>query len=564
MEYVIGFILVIIVIVIAALLFRKRLYDAVDYYENWKIDIMGRNVAAELTRVKELNVEGEAKEKFEDWKKEWDTILMDDLADVEEVLFDTEQAADRFRITTARKYIGTLEQMLIDVEKKIDQLLSESKELLQTEELNRKELESIEPKLAELRKQLSQNRYQYDRAAVRFESRLDAINEDINIYHELIAAGNYSEGTDVVQQMKARVTEIETDMEEFPELFKLCKHELPKQLDELFTGLKEMEDTGYYLAHLNMAKSIHEYQTRLIDFVILLEEEGIGEVKKSLPETERNIQEMYQSLEAEVLAKNFVDAKITNFNKSVNDLVKQFAKTMEQTEKLKQTYHFEDGDLEKYRSIEKSVSQLKEQRVNFVNKLSENKQAYTKLRDDLEKSMNQLQTVESEHELYHKQIQTLRKDEIAAREQLATLEDELNNIRRKLNQSNLPGVPNFIWSLLEDGTQKNERVHESLNKQPLDITNVQKSLNEAKSITESALEKTNIMLDQAYLTEQVIQYANRYRSSNAALAENLKESEQLFRKAEYELALEQAAGALEAIEPGALKKIEQLQASMPS
>src|SRR5690625_4482489 len=95
MEYVIGVILVIIVIIIIILLFRKRLYDQIDYYENWKIDIMGRNIAAKLTKVKSLSSEGEARERLDHWRDEWNTILMKDLANVEEVLFDTEQAADR-------------------------------------------------------------------------------------------------------------------------------------------------------------------------------------------------------------------------------------------------------------------------------------------------------------------------------------------------------------------------------------------------------------------------------------------------------------------------------------
>lgn len=81
-------------------------------------------------------------------------------------------------------------------------------------------------------------------------------------------------------------------------------------------------------------------------------------------------------------------------------------------------------------------------------------------------------------------------------------------------------------------------------------------LSEAASSVERAVEQTEIMLDQAYLTEQVIQYANRYRSRYPLLAAKLSESERLFRSYEYELSLERAAEAVEEIEPGALKLIE--------
>src|SRR5699024_7673169 len=150
----IGVILVVVVLIIIVLLFRKRLYDQIDYYENWKIGVVGRNVAAKLTRVKSLKSEGEAKEKLDNWKKEWDHILMRDIANVEELLFDAEQASDRFRIGAARKYVTKLEESLVDIEKKIDRIETEADRLIKTDKMNREEMERVEPQIQQLRKQL--------------------------------------------------------------------------------------------------------------------------------------------------------------------------------------------------------------------------------------------------------------------------------------------------------------------------------------------------------------------------------------------------------------------------
>src|SRR5699024_10935862 len=133
---------------------------------------------------------------------------------------------------------------------------------------------------------------------------------------------------------------------------------------------------------------------------------------------------------------------------------------------------------------------------------------------------------------------------------------ELNEMKRKLKKNNLPGVPNYIWSFMEQATSKNQQVMRTLEKQPLDIIEVQQALDEAQHTVTHTMEKIDLMIDQARLTEEVSQYANRYRSRNDALRKELEESERLFRKYEYELALEKAAKALEATEPGALKKIE--------
>src|SRR5690625_561700 len=186
MEIVIGVILAIIVVIIVGLILRKRLYDAVDYYESWKLDVMNRNIAAELTKLKQLNLEGDTKETSEHWKEEREAILSENLANVEELLYDTEHAADRYRFSTAKKHIKNMEEILVAVEKKIEVILAELNELLETEEANRKEIEELEPLLDSLRKQLSQNRYQYDRAEVRFEVELDNVQAKLTTYNEMI------------------------------------------------------------------------------------------------------------------------------------------------------------------------------------------------------------------------------------------------------------------------------------------------------------------------------------------------------------------------------------------
>src|SRR5690625_6490541 len=103
---------------------------------------------------------------------------------------------------------------------------------------------------------------------------------------------------------------------------------------------------------------------------------------------------------------------------------------------------------------------------------------------------------------------------------------------------------------MEADLMRNNAVIKALEKQPLDIGEVQQAITEGEAAIENAVEQTEVILDQAYLTEQVIQYANRYRSANPALATKLAEAERLFRSYEYEISLEHAANAIEEIEPG--------------
>ncbi|RLL47844.1 septation ring formation regulator EzrA [Oceanobacillus piezotolerans] len=557
MAYIIGIILVIIVLLIIGLILRKRIYDLVDKYENWKLDIMGRNVASQLSRIKTLNLSGETQERFEMWKGRWEDIITKELPDIEEHLFDAEEAADRFLISKAKKILKEVETILQSIEKDIEQILAGLDELLDSEETSRKEVEELEPGIKSLRKQISQNRYQYGKAELYFEEEIDKLEDALKSYHELVGAGNYIEAKEVVLGIKYDREIVEEQLNTFPSIYKKCRHDLPVVLDNLLSGIKEMKEEGYRVEHLAFEKEINSYQNQLVELTKLLDKGEMETAEKSLSDMEERINEMYQLLEKEAIAKNYLDSKLPVFTESISSISNKYNVMKEEVEALKKAYFFEDSDMEKYLSLGKTISSLQEQLEEI---LEENKEVgHSELRESMETNFQKLEELTEDLEEFKERIHSLRKDELEAREQLDHMRKRLYHINRKLKKSNIPGVPTFIWNSIDQTTEKNNQVITALEGKPLDMSLVQKALTEANYALEQTVEQTDIMLDQAYLTEQVIQYANRYRSKYPLLAAKLIEAERLFRNYEYELALETAAKAIEEVEPGALKNIEEAQ-----
>ncbi|CDQ39302.1 MULTISPECIES: septation ring formation regulator EzrA [Virgibacillus] len=559
MAYIIGGILVVITLIIIGLILRKRVYDVVDRYEAWKMDIMGRNINSELSRIKILNLSGETQDKFEAWKERWEHIVTKELTDIEELLFDAEESADRYRFTKAKKVLADVERILQSIEVEIEDILKEVEELLHSEESSRKEVEHVEPTIKSLRKQLSQNRYQFGKADMFFEGKLDELAEQLSQYYALIADGNYLEAKKLVDQLRASLDAVEVQLDEFPRLYQKSKQELPSQLDELHGGLKEMKEEGYRVDHLAFEKEIKGYQDRLLHIVSDLETGDFTDAELVIEEVDARIKEMYQLLEKEAIAKNYVDTKVPSYQTTLEEMNNTFIDTKHDVEQLKKAYYFEDEDMEKYLSLEKSITKLNGQLEELLSDMEHDNTPHTKLRDEIEEGFQQIELLKEKHEAFKKRINNLRKDELEAKEKLTEMRNQLYHIQRKLKKSNVPGIPNFIWNLIETASHKNQRVLKTLESQPLDMTEVQQALNDAKNAVEYAMEQTDLMLEQAYLTEQVIQYANRYRSQYPMLAAKLAESERLFRNYEYELSLEHAAKAVEEIEPGALKRIEAYQ-----
>lgn len=554
--------MIIITLLIVGLIFRKRIYDSVDRQEMWKMDIMNRNTAAELARIKGLNLSGETQEKFESWKERWEFIVAKELPDISEMLFEAEDAADRYRFPTSRKIIQKVDHTLNVIEDDIKRMLGELEELLESEQTSQQDIEVLQPKLRDLQQSILQERNQYGRSVPRFTERLEEIETGSLTYDELVEAGNYLEAKDFVDQLKEDFRNLEDEVKEFPTLLKMCTHHLPSQLDKLSSGLKTMKE--YRVEHLGFDQEIHNYEQRLLDCVQSLEKGTTSEVKTIIEEIEERITEMYDLLEEEALAKNYIETQLSNYEQLLKELVLGFNETKEEVEVSRKSYFFEDHDMEKYHSLEKAVTHSKNESDKFKQDLDDEEKAHSNLRVQLEEEMKRLKDLDKRHQDFKEKVRSLRKDELEAQEKLSEMRKQVNDLKRKLKRSNLPGIPNFILHVIESAVKSNDNVMKKLDKQPLDIAAVNHALDVAESAVDDAIEQTDVTLDQAYLTEQVIQYANRYRSTYPLLAAKLSESERLFRSFEYELSLEHAASAIEEVEPGALKQIEANQVAMLS
>ncbi|MRH42841.1 septation ring formation regulator EzrA [Aquibacillus halophilus] len=558
MAYVIGSVLVVIALIILGLILRKRVYDEVDRLEGWKMDIMNRNVTSELARVKKLNLSGETQEKFESWKDRWDVILTRELPDIEEYLLDAEEASDRFRISGAKKNLHTVNQTLLSIEENIEKMFQELDELIESEQSSREEVDNLQPKISGLRKKLIQNRHQYGKAEIRFEVELDELEQEVTNFFALTDSGNYLEAEQLVEDMKKNLVFLEEQVEEFPTVYKKCKQELPAQIDDLLFGIKDMKEEGYRIEHLGFEKEIHKFQESLVKSVVQLEKGSIGDAYEIILPIEERIAEMYQLLEKEAVSKSFVDKQLPSFHKLLTEVDKDLTDTNEEVIQLQEAYYFEDSDMKTHMSLQKHINQLKKEHEEIEVHVVEEKLSHDKLRDLLENSYKQLVELEESHNKFKERIHTLRKDEIEAKEEVLKIRRDLFETNRKLQKSNIPGVPSYIWNLMEEATLKSDLVIKNLEKHPLDMGEVQHLLSEAKKSIQSMVDQTELLLDHARLVEVVIQYANRYRSQYAILAARLYEAEELFRKFEYESALEEAARALEEVEPGALKRLEEL------
>lgn len=558
MKYIIIVMALFIIFIGIGLFYRKKIYQDVDRLEAVKIDIMNRPITDELAKVKALNMTGETEELFERWRNEWDDLVTNDLPRIEELLFDVEDYADKYRFKKAKLVIKQIDSIIEETELKIHKILDEVQDLIGSEEQNRLDIEEQRKLFRELKKSLLAHIHSYGKAEKSLEQNLDIIDKKFSEFNELTNEGNYLQAREVVLFIKANLQDIQEKMEKIPPLLIECETTIPSQLEEIKQGYNEMKSKEYLLDHIPIDREVSEIKEELTEIIQLLHAADVKQVEEKLADLKDKIETIYDLLEQEVLAQGYVRNEVEKIDEILFNLSEEAKQTKADTIYVQQSYHLNEQHIEKYRQIEKQIQHLFT-RFSIINlKITEKKSAYTLIKEELEDVMEQIQTVRNHHNSFRDFLLTLRSDELKARETINEMRKILLNTKRLIDKSNIPGVPESYSIMIQDAKQNLESIKIKLEEKPLEMDAVNSMLASTVEMVNHAHELTNEMIEQAILVEKGIQYANRYRNQYKYVAQKLFEAEKFFRQYDYQNALEQVTAALEQVEPNAMKNVELL------
>ncbi|GIN86888.1 septation ring formation regulator EzrA [Heyndrickxia sporothermodurans] len=556
--YIIGAIVIVLILLIIGFITRKKYYKEIDKLEAWKIDIMNRPVVDELGKVKQLNMTGETEEMFERWRKAWDDIVAVELPDIEDYLFDSEEFTDKYRFKMAKESNMKIETILKNVEAKIENILGELHELIGSEEESRVEIEELNKKYKMLKKTLLIQRHVYGKSIHNLESKLEEVSAKISLFNELTEHGDYLQAREVVIVLKEKIQTLIDKIEKIPELITEVSTILPSQLTEIEDGLKEMSDQGFILDHLQVEKELENIKTSLKSYTELLEKTEINEVESGIKDLKDKIDVLYELLEKEVQAKHFIQKNQAETKNSLIGMKETNEQIKHETDFVMQSYQLLEGELEIPNSLDKQLTKLIKRFEALEIKIMEDRSAYTILSTDLTDIREEIEKIKQDQQEFTLHLQNLRKDELEAREKLTELKKKVSDTLKIISKSNIPGLPNEFELFMEQVHENIQDVFKCLNEKPLNIKAIQTYLQHAIEAVDSLYNQTNELVETVVLVEKVIQYGNRYRARNSKLAEGLRRAEEHFRSYEYQMALEEAATAVEEVEPGAIKHIEDI------
>ena len=558
MEYIIIPIILLLILAIVGFMMRRKHVAIIAKLEHEKLQIQHKPINEEISKVKSLNMNGETEEMFERWRNTWDEVIDVHMTKIDSLLFDAEEQINRLRFKKARLIEREIEDYIQKCDQDKDKILEELNELIGSEEKNRIEIEQLKEYYRSARKTLLAHQHSFGVALPALEKNLETFVQKFDEFDVLTNEGNYLQAREIVISLNQESQQIFDYINDVPTILTELQVKLPGAVQELRNGQREMEEQSYYLQHLELTEALNKYEKEFASLKGGLAALKIAIVKPRVAEINEEIDHFYDLLEKEVIAKNYVDQNCDRLLSSITNIIASTKLVGEEAAYVQQSYHLNEKDAEVPKIALKQLEALQRRYDLLAMRVREEQSAYSSLQEELIEISEELERIHEEQEHLSNTMKKLRIDENKARTQVEKLKKILQETDRILNKANIPGIPEEMDARLDEAAEHIYLVMQSLQEVPLNMGTVHNNLNAATLCVEDVNAKAHELIENVMLIERIIQYGNRHRGTNPKLNMRLTEAEEAFHQFRYVKALEEAGTAVEEMEPGALKRIQEI------
>lgn len=557
-KYIIPIIIVLIVIIAVIFVFRNKHLTEMRRLQALKDDLQKKPVQEELAKVKGLNMNGQTEAMFESWKNKWENLDDQEFPKIDNLLHALRGNVDRFQFGKATIVEQEIESHIHGADKIIDQILEELDHLLNSEKQSSIEIEQLQEQYKTSRKTLLAHQYSFGPAARPLEERLELFNPQFEDYHQLTDAGDYLKAREIVEHLNREGQEIFKLISTIPGLLREIQKQIPSDLQELRLGHNEMEETGFFLKHLEILEWIQATELELIELKDKIAELDIGTAELRVQEIREDIEHYFDCLEAEYNSKKYVDQYVTPVGTRLHEVLSYTLATARETEEVQKGYHLTGDEIATPLNCKQELVTVQQRYETIVHELEEHQAAYTMVEGELKEIANDAERIFEEQDAFSDRLKNLRIDENNASDTLKQLTATLRETERRLHKANIPGIPDDIESRLSEADEQLFVADQKLKAVPLDMPEVFETVKTAELAVTETTKHVDSMIEDVKLVELLIQYGNRYRTTKPGMNDSLVEAEDAFNNMRYSKALEIVTKAVEKAEPGALKKMEEL------
>ncbi|HDD6710993.1 TPA: septation ring formation regulator EzrA [Staphylococcus aureus] len=556
--YIILGIIVIILIAVGVLFYlRSNKRQIIEKAIERKNEIETLPFDQNLAQLSKLNLKGETKTKYDAMKKDNVESTNKYLAPVEEKIHNAEALLDKFSFNASQSEIDDANELMDSYEQSYQQQLEDVNEIIALYKDNDELYDKCKVDYREMKRDVLANRHQFGEAASLLETEIEKFEPRLEQYEVLKADGNYVQAHNHIAALNEQMKQLRFYMEEIPELIRETQKELPGQFQDLKYGCRDLKVEGYDLDHVKVDSTLQSLKTELSFVEPLISRLELEEANDKLANINDKLDDMYDLIEHEVKAKNDVEETKDIITDNLFKAKDMNYTLQTEIEYVRENYYINESDAQSVRQFENEIQSLISVYDDILKEMSKSAVRYSEVQDNLQYLEDHVTVINDKQEKLQNHLIQLREDEAEAEDNLLRVQSKKEEVYRRLLASNLTSVPERFIIMKNEIDHEVRDVNEQFSERPIHVKQLKDKVSKIVIQMNTFEDEANDVLVNAVYAEKLIQYGNRYRKDYSNVDKSLNEAERLFKNNRYKRAIEIAEQALESVEPGVTKHIEE-------
>ena len=521
-----------------------------------KQKLMTVPIADILFTLKNLNLTGQTKRTYETWQATWQTITRFRFPEIEASLVSAEQYTQRLNFVKGSQISNQASQLIEETKAEVDKIYTALQKLLDSEKKNREELEVLQERYASMRKDLLAHSFSFGEALESLEKRLSYLELDFTKFNTLTNEGDHLEAKEVLGRIETEMQDFEQIVEEVPKYLKEIEEEYEDQVADLKEGYQKMVEEHYQFPKISIPSEIQKIEEIIVVAREHIKATELEEARQQLDKVAREIDQLYLVMETEYEAKAFVKRNRAQVERKLNQVLQSNRYVNVEVDRVSQNFVLANNEFNRVQDFAKQLEKEQEA-VAYYSKALQNQQVpYSIVKEHYEIVLNTLKEIDENQLALVNTLTDLSQQEKSIRDGLDVFELDLRNMKRTIEKYHLPGLPKEYLELFFATSSRIEQLSQLMNRVKLDMTEIT-GLNQT---IEDDVEKLDIMteeiVDNAQLTEYMIQQANRYRLEHpeidTAIQQALEQFNHFYRYGESLAIIEKV---LNQVDPGSAQRV---------
>ncbi|KXT73671.1 Septation ring formation regulator EzrA [Streptococcus sp. DD10] len=544
-----------IVAYVTAVLLRKRNETLLAQLEERKEKLYNLPVNDEIEKIKNMHLIGQSQVSFREWNQKWVDLSLNSFADIENNIFEAEGFNNAFRFFKAQHAIENIESQLNLIDEDIKSIRQALVELEEQESKNSGRVIHALDLFEELQTKVADDVESYGKSLDEVRQQLGNIQTEFSQFVALNSSGDPVEASEILDKTEDHILALSHIVDRIPAIVAVLEKDLPDQLEDLESGYRKLLEDNYTFLETDIEsrfQQLHQALTNNGKNVAVLELDNAQFENEQIQE---EISALYEIFTLEINSRK----KFDKLNKFLPGLLKHIKENNDnlqvEVERLGTTYVLSDLEVNSVRDLQTEITGLEGKVVNTLGDQSISTEPYSIRLEEFEGIETRMREIEEEQISLNESLARIELDDTNARQKVNIYINKLHTIKRYMEKRNLPGIPASFLSLFFAASHNTEALLSELEEKRVNMESVNRMLEIVVADMQDLEEETYQIVQNATLTEQLLQYSNRYRSFDQNVQHAFDRALDFFEQDfDYAASFEEIANAVEIVEPGVTER----------